>query len=138
MTISWQPTTLVQCVSTRPWLVYPGCDEPGGCHDLTLGKIYEMLGVEGNGSFYRIIDDSGEDFLYPVSHFKCRSELTAIESSYAARSTISTRDLAVANRSVCATLGRGRSAARPAAPGFTTHRSVRVRRSAACACARTR
>ena len=48
-TTSWQPTTLVQCVSTRPWLVYPGCDEPGGCHDLTLGKIYEMLGVEGRG-----------------------------------------------------------------------------------------
>ena len=62
----WQPTTLVQCVSTRPWLVYPGCDEPGGCHDLTLGKIYEMLGVEGQGSFYRIIDDSGEDYLYPI------------------------------------------------------------------------
>ena len=29
-----------------------------------------MLGTEGNGSFYRIIDDSAEDFLYPVSHFK--------------------------------------------------------------------
>ena len=76
MSISWQPTTtwqastLVQCVSTRPWLVYPGCDEPGGCHDLTLGKFYEMLGVEGQGSFYRIVDDSGEDFLYPVSHFR--------------------------------------------------------------------
>jgi hypothetical protein len=70
MTISWQPTTLIQCISTKPWLEYPGCDEPGGCHDLTLGKIYEMLGVEGRGSFYRIVDDSGEDFLYPVSHFK--------------------------------------------------------------------
>jgi hypothetical protein len=69
-TTSWQATTLVQCVSTRPWLEYPGCDEPGGCHDLTLGKIYEMLGVEGKGSFYRIVDDSGEDFLYPVSHFR--------------------------------------------------------------------
>lgn len=70
MTISWQPATLVQCISTRPWLVYPGCDEPGGCHDLTLGKIYEMTGIEGKGSFYRIVDDSGEDFLYPVSHFR--------------------------------------------------------------------
>ena len=47
MTTSWQPTTLVQCISVRPWLTYPGCDEPGGCHDLTLGRIYEMLGVEG-------------------------------------------------------------------------------------------
>jgi hypothetical protein len=69
-TISWQPTTLVQCVSTKPWLHYPGGDESGGCHDLTLGKIYEMLGLEGKGSFYRILDDSGEDFLYPVSHFR--------------------------------------------------------------------
>ena len=51
MTTSWQPTTLVQCISVRPWLTYPGCDEPGGCHDLTLGRIYEMLGVEGSGSF---------------------------------------------------------------------------------------
>ena len=36
-----------------------GCDEPGGCHDLTLGRIYEMLGIEASGSFYRIVDDSG-------------------------------------------------------------------------------
>lgn len=70
MTTSWQPTTLVQCTSVKPWLTYPGCDEPGGCHDLTLGRIYEMLGVEANGSFYRILDDSGEDFLYPASHFR--------------------------------------------------------------------
>jgi hypothetical protein len=70
MTTSWQPTTLVQCISTKPWLVYPGCDEPGGCHDLTLGRIYEMLGVEADGAFYRILDDSGDDFLYPASHFK--------------------------------------------------------------------
>src|SRR5262249_26541588 len=69
-TTSWQPTTLVKCVSIRPWLVYPGWDRPGGCHDLTRGKTYEMLSVEGSGSFYRIIDDSGEDYLYPVSHFK--------------------------------------------------------------------
>jgi hypothetical protein len=69
-TTSWQAATLVQCVSIRPWLKYPGGDESGGCHDLTLGKIYEMLGVEGRGAFYRIVDDSGEDYLYPASHFK--------------------------------------------------------------------
>jgi hypothetical protein len=67
---TWQATTLVQCISVKPWLILPGCDEPGGCHDLTLGRIYEMLGVEGNGAFYRIIDDSDDDFLYPASHFK--------------------------------------------------------------------
>ena len=70
MTTSWQPTTLVQCISVKPWLVYPGCDEPGGCHDLTLGRIYEMLGIEADGAFYRILDDSGDDFLYPASHFR--------------------------------------------------------------------
>jgi len=70
MATSWQPTTLVQCISVKPWLTYPGCDEPGGCHDLTLGRIYEMLAIEANGSFYRILDDSGDDFLYPASHFK--------------------------------------------------------------------
>jgi hypothetical protein len=70
MSITWQPTTLVQCISVKPWLVYPGCDEPGGCHDLTLGRIYELLGVQADGAFYRILDDSGDDFLYPASHFK--------------------------------------------------------------------
>ena len=81
-TTSWQAATLVQCVSTAPWLTYPGCDEPGGCHDLTLGKIYEMLGLEGKGSFYRIVDDSGEDYLYPAltseSRFRLRPGRKAV------------------------------------------------------------
>jgi hypothetical protein len=70
MATTWQPTTLVQCISLSPWLSYPGCEEPGGCHDLTLGRIYELLGIEANGAFYRINDDSGDDFLYPASHFR--------------------------------------------------------------------
>lgn len=68
-TAPWQSTTLVKCVSLKPWLLIPGDTEPGGCHDLTLGKLYECLGIEGKGSFLRIIDDSGEDYLYPRSHF---------------------------------------------------------------------
>lgn len=67
---TWAPTTLVQCVSVQPWLLLPGSDEPCGCHDLTLGRIYEMVAVEGGGAFLRIFDDSGEDFLYPASHFR--------------------------------------------------------------------
>ena len=70
MATTWQPVTLVQCVSLKPWLMYPGQDEAGGCHDLTLGRIYEVIGVEAKGAFYRIVDDSGDDFLYPVSHFR--------------------------------------------------------------------
>ncbi len=66
---AWQPTTLVKCVSLEPWLLIPGDDEPGGCHDLTLDKIYELVSVEADGRLYRIIDDSDDDFLYPASHF---------------------------------------------------------------------
>lgn len=69
-TTEWQPSTLVQCISVRPWLLLPGSNEPGGCHDLTLGRIYELIGVEADGAFYRINDDSGEDYLYPASHFR--------------------------------------------------------------------
>lgn len=67
---TWQATALVQCVSLKPWLLIPGDAEPGGCHDLTLGRIYERLGVEADGAFYRIVDDSGDDYLYPASHFR--------------------------------------------------------------------
>ncbi|MHB1223671.1 MAG: hypothetical protein ACYC2G_06430 [Gemmatimonadaceae bacterium] len=70
MTTSWQQTTLVQCISVAPWLTIPGDDEPGGCHDLTLGRIYELIAVEAEGAFYRLNDDSGEDYLYPASHFR--------------------------------------------------------------------
>jgi hypothetical protein len=66
----WTPAALVQCISVEPWLLIPGSDEPCGCHDLTLGRIYEMLKVEAGGAFLRIYDDSGEDFLYPASHFR--------------------------------------------------------------------
>lgn len=69
-TSTFQAVTLVKCVSVRPWLLIPGDTEPGGCHDLTLDRIYECLGVEGNGSFLRIVDDSGEDYLYPMNLFR--------------------------------------------------------------------
>lgn len=33
------------------------------------GKVYECIGTEGNNVAYRIIDETGEDYLYPVSQF---------------------------------------------------------------------
>jgi predicted DNA binding CopG/RHH family protein len=36
--------------------------------DLTIGKSYEVITVEN--AFYRIIDDSGEDYLYPAAMFE--------------------------------------------------------------------
>ena len=38
--------------------------------DLTLGRLYEVLAPTDNHGMLRIIDDSGEDFLYPASLFE--------------------------------------------------------------------
>lgn len=42
------------------------------CVDLTKGNIYECLGQEAD--FYRIIDESEEDYLYPVVEFEVVEE----------------------------------------------------------------
>ncbi|MBQ6401796.1 MAG: hypothetical protein IJI20_05865 [Firmicutes bacterium] len=34
---------------------------------LTHGKVYEVLSIEKG--WYRVIDDSGEDYLYPPDRF---------------------------------------------------------------------
>ena len=35
------------------------------------GKVYEVLAVEyGLGKCYRVIDESGEDYLYPATAFE--------------------------------------------------------------------
>ena len=39
---------------------------------LTHGKIYEVLTVEKG--WYRIVDDSGEDYLYPPEMFEIVAE----------------------------------------------------------------
>lgn len=38
----------------------------------TKGKIYEVLSVEKG--WYRIVDDSGEDYLYPPEKFEIVDE----------------------------------------------------------------
>lgn len=35
---------------------------------LTQNKVYEVLSVERG--WYRVVDDSGEDYLYPPEHFE--------------------------------------------------------------------
>jgi len=37
--------------------------------DLTLGSLYEVIGEIDTHDMLRIIDDSGEDFLYPAKLF---------------------------------------------------------------------
>ena len=38
--------------------------------DLTLGRLYEVLAPADSHGMLRIIDNSGEDFLYPASLFE--------------------------------------------------------------------
>lgn len=45
-----------------------GEEQPGDrCDDLTIGRVYE--GTEIDRGMCRIIEDSGEDYLYPMSRF---------------------------------------------------------------------
>lgn len=38
--------------------------------DLTLGRLYEVLAPADSHGMLRVIDDSGEDFLYPIAFFE--------------------------------------------------------------------
>jgi len=53
---------LHQAEGSSEWINVPNSG------DLTIGKIYQVIAVE-NG-YYRIIDDSGEDYLYPAAMFE--------------------------------------------------------------------
>jgi hypothetical protein len=38
--------------------------------DLTIGRLYEVIGEVDTHKLLRIIDDSGEDYLYPANLFE--------------------------------------------------------------------
>lgn len=38
--------------------------------DLTLGRLYELMAPVDSHGMIRIIDDSGEDYLYPAALFE--------------------------------------------------------------------
>jgi hypothetical protein len=47
------------------------CVRNEGCEDLDLRKIYELLpdARAAREGYVRVIDESGEDYLYPAEHF---------------------------------------------------------------------
>jgi hypothetical protein len=63
----------VKCIHDRTYLQETergvveefGQDQLAG---LTLGKVYEVLAEEHG--YYRIVDDTGEDYLYPKTMFE--------------------------------------------------------------------
>lgn len=42
--------------------------------ELTNGKIYKVLSVERG--WYRVVDDTGEDYLYPAGNFEIIDRIT--------------------------------------------------------------
>ena len=64
---------IVRCIAARPFLA----EEDGGLVlsagegeliSLTVGKHYDVLAIERG--WYRIVDDTNEDYLYPPSLFE--------------------------------------------------------------------
>ena len=47
------------------------CIKNEGCEDLEIRKIYEVLSDENaaKDDYIRIVDESGEDYLYPANYF---------------------------------------------------------------------
>jgi hypothetical protein len=47
------------------------CVENRGCDDLQVGKAYRILidKTAAARGHLRVVDDSGEDYLYPTAHF---------------------------------------------------------------------
>jgi len=47
------------------------CVQYTGCEDLELGKVYRVLPDESavRDGYIRVIDESGEDYLYPAEYF---------------------------------------------------------------------
>jgi hypothetical protein len=70
------------------------CIQNRGCDDLQVGKVYEIWSdrVAAAGNHLRVLDDSGEDYLYPAHYFafvelppKARRALAAMRRELAGR-----------------------------------------------------
>jgi len=69
----------VRCINNKAYVHLP--DEAGNdaLADLTIGAVYKVLPTaqhEWDTDVIRIIDNSGEDYLYPASYFQSLDENT--------------------------------------------------------------
>lgn len=65
------------------------CLRSDGVGDLELHKLYEVLPDEeaSREGYLRVIDESGEDYLYPADRFGAVDVSKEVEEALAARST---------------------------------------------------
>jgi len=68
------------------------CIRNDGCEDLQLRKLYQILPDEAaeRNEFLRVIDDSGEDYLYPAPSFIRVTLPSAVEQTLATLTGIAT------------------------------------------------
>jgi Ribbon-helix-helix protein, copG family len=63
----------VRCINNKAYLHVPDEAVNGALMDLTIGAVYKVLPTpqqERDTGLLRIIDNSGEDYLYPASYFQ--------------------------------------------------------------------
>jgi hypothetical protein len=63
----------VRCINNKAYLHGPDAAANGALIDLTIGAIYKVLPTpqqDRDTGLLRVIDNSGEDYLYPASYFQ--------------------------------------------------------------------
>jgi hypothetical protein len=63
----------VRCINNQTYVRMSGEPDNGALADLTIGAVYKILPTaqhERDTGMIRIIDNSGEDYLYPASYFQ--------------------------------------------------------------------
>lgn len=63
----------VRCINNAVYVHLPEEAANAPLADLTLGAVYKVLPSppsEQDAGFLRVVDNSGEDYLYPASYFQ--------------------------------------------------------------------
>jgi Ribbon-helix-helix protein, copG family len=77
----------VRCVNNKAYVHVPDEAVHGPLADLTLGAVYKALPTpqtEREAGLLRIIDNSGEDYLYPANYFQPLDRAADWESGHTA------------------------------------------------------
>ena len=63
----------VRCINNKTYVRLPDESVNGALADLTIGAVYKVLPTsqhERDTGMIRIIDNSGEDYIYPANYFQ--------------------------------------------------------------------
>ena len=79
-------------MSSPPLPHFGVCVRNDGCDDLQIRKLYQILpdATTGQNGLLRVIDDSGEDYLYPAANFIPVALPSSVEQTLAALPCVAT------------------------------------------------